>query len=406
MRMIKMKFISVLVMALLLVVGIGSAQNHMPEFTMEPGANLSYYDGGNNLQTFDFSDEPADGDFFMSIGDIWSLVKTKFFSDVAVVGPASDTWSIFYDETTDGIDDAVEIELALADNKAVKLVNGPFYISNNSIDIDEAQRRLYSDGSEVELISDSGATNPIINLTASQCTIERLLLNGNKSELVEGQYGISWTSGNQNYIHHCRIANTGSDAIHIEAPDYSLGGGAIHNNYIYNPYRYGLYLSGNDLMFCDNSIGWTNDIPVFLADAHNNLFSRNHVWVNFSSDAVDSAMFRVDGTQNVFDANDIDGITKWVFTLDGGSDYTQIVNNKFWNVIYDGGYAMLIDATADTTTHLTVTGNMLRKVANDTYALNVDASHHHTIVGNNFDGVASWGMSGNNVYANDMIVGS
>jgi hypothetical protein len=67
---------------------------------------------------------------------------------------------------------------------------------------------------------------------------------------------------------------------------------------------------------------------------------------------------------------------------------------------------MLIDATADTTTHLTVTGNMLRKVANDTYALNVDASHNHTIVGNNFDGVASWGMSGNNVYANDMIVGS
>lgn len=40
-----MKFISVLVMALLLGAGIGSAQNYMPESTMEPGADLSMFSG-------------------------------------------------------------------------------------------------------------------------------------------------------------------------------------------------------------------------------------------------------------------------------------------------------------------------------------------------------------------------
>lgn len=40
-----MKLISVMIMALLLVAGIGSAQNYLPETVMEPGADLSMFSG-------------------------------------------------------------------------------------------------------------------------------------------------------------------------------------------------------------------------------------------------------------------------------------------------------------------------------------------------------------------------
>jgi len=47
-----MRFVSVLVMALLLA-GIGSAQNYMPEFTMEPGADLRMFEGNpGNIELF------------------------------------------------------------------------------------------------------------------------------------------------------------------------------------------------------------------------------------------------------------------------------------------------------------------------------------------------------------------
>jgi hypothetical protein len=110
--MIKMK-LKIMIMALLLLAGIGSAVNWLPESTMEPGANLSYYDSGSSLQTFDFSTEPADGSVLVSISGIWSVLAGKYLDGDIVIGPASDTYSFLYDYTTDGVDDCIEIQDAI-----------------------------------------------------------------------------------------------------------------------------------------------------------------------------------------------------------------------------------------------------------------------------------------------------
>ena len=105
--------LKIMIMALLLLAGIGSAVNWLPESTMEPGANLSYYDSGSSLQTFDFSTEPADGSVLVSISGIWSVLAGKYLDGDIVIGPASDTYSFLYDYTTDGVDDCIEIQAAI-----------------------------------------------------------------------------------------------------------------------------------------------------------------------------------------------------------------------------------------------------------------------------------------------------
>ena len=139
-----MKLISVLVIALFLVAGIGSAQNYLPESTMEPGANLSYYDSGTNIQTFDFADEPADGDIFVSASDIWRIVATKYIDNEIIVGPSSDTYSYFYDYECDGTDDYATINIALNAaapsqnnyiNNKIIMMPGRYNLGDGSIDI-------------------------------------------------------------------------------------------------------------------------------------------------------------------------------------------------------------------------------------------------------------------------------
>ncbi len=65
------KYISIII--IILLVGIGSAQNYLPESTMEPGADLSMFDGDS-------------GDFNLNDGNFtadWPLYKGCVIYNIA-----------------------------------------------------------------------------------------------------------------------------------------------------------------------------------------------------------------------------------------------------------------------------------------------------------------------------------
>jgi len=369
--------LKIMIMALLLITGIGSAVNRLPATEF--------------------------------VGDVEMRGSNLLNATLGGSGPYAYVGSqLWCDYITDGVDDAEQVVQAYLDGYSTVVITSTIVVNgSNPIWFPNGQKRLTAPTYyPVSVILDPATSGPMLLINSTGNEIDRVTFDGNRSEYIADEHGILWTSGNQNNIRLCRMVNIGADAIHIDAPNTSLGGGEVSRNYIYNVYRYGLYLSGNDLMFFDNEVGWGSDISIYMSSANNNHISRNHIWCNYSSGAVDTATMRLDGYQNVVSMNDFDGITKWGIVITAGSDYSQIIGNKFWNVIYDGGYAVIIDATQDTTTHLMINNNMARKVSGYLYAINIDPSHNHTVVGNNFAGLVAWGTSGNTIAGNDMIIGS